>query len=607
MRPQILLQAFYKRGKFVAVPCPADPHDAPDTEWWWDHLAKNAADFAAAGFTSVWLPPVTKAAQGSEAAALGYSVFDDYDIGSKDQKGAVHTRYGGREQLVRLAAMLRANGLDIYLDLQLNHRKGGSGLDEMTFDFRDAFGNASGGRFAKNTSCFHSRYPANPVPPNFHPEIPQDPGVPDGIGELQIGSKVYFGPDLAPIHGLPPGYVSDGVIAAVSWLTRAIDAQGYRLDHVQGVSAVFLGALLTQPATEGKFAVGEYWDGDAGAINDWISLQQWMANRCSAFDFPLYFKLLAMSNDPGFDMAELDHAGLAGTNPFHAVTFVENHDTESRRDLVSKNIQPEDKALAYAYILTSEGLPCVFYKDYSTAPGCLGDRLRPVLLNLIWIRQNLAEGPTQQRWKGRDVFVFERTEGSRLLVGLNKNKTAPQHLNGLVTGFAPNQTLHDYTGHAPDLSTDAEGRVNLTIPRNLSGLGYVCYSVPGLRGQEAPAPQDATQTLEGATDLDIKPALSKETVQIGRIYCERETPVQGTLRFDERDWSPTTTLTLALLDPSGASIGSKQFKQADQGETLSAISAATGFHTWTIRAVDARPAFRSSFTLTVTYRAPRTL
>jgi len=319
----------------------------------------------------------------------------------------------------------------------------------MTFQYLDAFVHGSGERFPEDRGCFHSRYPTGAVPADFKPEIPQDPAVPDGISELQIGSKVYFGPDLAPTNGRPEGYVSWGLVANVEWLTRALNAQGYRLDHVQGISAMFLRSLLNQGVVQGKFAVGEFWDGDAAKINDWISSENWMGGRCSAFHFPLYFTLLAMSNDPSFNMAELDHAGLAGSNPSRAVTFVENQDTESRCDLVPKNIQPEDKPLAYAYILTSGGLPCVFYKDFSTAPDCLGNRLRPVLVNLIWIYQNIAEGPTKQRWKGANAFVFERTGRVRLLVGLNKDKTAPQHLVNVGTGFGPHQALHDYTGPDP--------------------------------------------------------------------------------------------------------------------------------------------------------------
>ncbi|CAD6514445.1 alpha-amylase family glycosyl hydrolase [Paraburkholderia sabiae] len=607
MLPRILLQGFYKRGKFVAVPAPSDPHDPRDSPWWWDHLADNAADLAHAGVTSVWLPPVTKALQGSEAAALGYSVFDDYDIGSKEQMGTVHTRYGTREQLTRLAAILRANGLDIVLDLQLNHRKGGTGPDGLTFGYRDAFGNKSGGRFQKNATCFHSRYPADPVPPGFHPDIPQDPAVPDGIGELQIGSKVFFGPDLAHINARPEGYVSNGLIAAVNWVTRALDAQAYRLDHVQGVSAVFLRALLNAEGAAGKFAVGEYWDGDAEKINDWITAGHWMASRCSAFDFPLYFTLLGMSHDPNFDMASLDHAGLAGINPFHAVTFVENHDTESRRDLVAHNIQPDEKPLAYAYILTSEGLPCVFFKDFSRAPGCLGDRLRPVLVNLMWIHQNIAEGPAEQRWKDREVFVFERTGGARLLVGLNRHRTRTRHLDNVVTGFGPEQALHDYTGHSPDIRTDQQGRVQLTIPANDRGLGYVCYSVPGIGEREPPEGQDAQQVFEGAADLDIPCAQAGKTIDIARIYCAPCSAVHASLQFDPRDWMPGTALTLTLVAPDGAHVASRTFSRTDAGMAIDATATVTGFHRWRIHADDPRAGFTASFSLATRYRAPTTL
>jgi len=577
MTPKVLLQAFYKRGKYVALPCPADPHDGPGVDWWWDHLAKQAKTLASVGFTSVWIPPVTKAAQGVDEAALGYSVFDDYDIGSKNQKGTVPTRYGNREQLTRCAAMMRANGLEIYLDLQLNDRKGGTGPDEMTFGYVDAYGNNTGGRFSKNRLCFHSRYPDNPVPPNFRPEIAQDPNVPDGIGELQMSSKVYFGPDLAPINGKPPGYVSHGLVDAVTWLSRALDVQGYRLDHVQGISTNFLYDLLNQPPMEGKFAVGEYWDGSVGNIQNWISGTEWMRNRCSALDFPLYFTLLAMSNEPSFNMADLDHAGLAGIDPFHSVTFVENHDTESRRDLVPRNIQPEDKPLAYAYILTSEGLPCVFYKDYSADPGCLGDRLGAVIENLIWIRQNIAEGPTEQRWKDGGVFAFERLGGQHLLVGLNKDKNSSRTIH-VATGFGAGTTLHDYTGHMPDVRADAGSGVTVTIPRNSNGLGYVCYSVPEIAGGFSPTGSPVTQTFEGAQDLDIKPAESGSIVRVCRVWVEQQNRLVATLEFDSRDLAAKTRILLSVEDPSGAALSTTSYESGSERKQLIVTTRAQGWY-----------------------------
>jgi alpha-amylase len=591
---------------YVALPCPADPKDGPATDWWWDHMAKQTNALAQAGFTSVWLPPVTKAEQGVAEAALGYSVFDDYDIGGKNQKGTVHTRYGNREQLTRCAAMLRANGLEIYLDLQLNHRKGGAGSDGMTFQYLDAYGNPGGGRFPKNTQCFHSRYPAGQVPPGFQPEIPQDPNVPAGIGELQEGSNIYFGPDLAPINGKPPGYVMNGLIDSVNWLSTALDVQGYRLDHVQGISTDFYHQLLSSGAMQGKFAVGEYWNGSVPEVNGWATSPQWMNGRSSVLDFPLYFQLLAMSNDPSFDMAALDHAGVAGVNPYHAVTFVENHDTESRRDLVPKNIQPQDKPLAYAYILTSEGFPCVFYKDYSQDAGCLGTQLQPILVNLIWIHQNIAEGPTQQRWKDPGMFVFERLGGSHLLVALNKDKANARTIHGVVTGFGPNVRLHDYTGHADDIWTDGDGLVSIQAPRNADGLGYVCYSRTGITGGFATVPSAVTQMFEGAADLDIKPADNTETVQVCRIWVARDTQVAASLIFNDSGWTAKTQIVLWLQGPSDTTLWTKIYGPGSSGNRISASAAAEGWYAFYVRsnntpASDPKPSYK----LVVDYIAPR--
>jgi hypothetical protein len=40
--------------------------------------------------------------------------------------------------------------------------------------------------------------------------------------------------------------------------SRALDVQGYRLDHVQAISTDFFLDLLNQPDIRARFAVGEY-------------------------------------------------------------------------------------------------------------------------------------------------------------------------------------------------------------------------------------------------------------------------------------------------------------------------------------------------------------
>jgi alpha-amylase len=172
----VLLQGFFKKLPNNAVPCPADG-DA-SIPWWWDHLASQASALRQVGFTAIWLPPVLKAAQGVGLEADGYATFDDYDNGSRNQKGATPTRYGTREQLQRCVAVFRANGIDVYLDMVEHQRSG----DTTPFVFRypGADGTPNEGRFPKD-------------PSNFLPQVPLDPNLGGPVAD-----DAAFGRELAP-------------------------------------------------------------------------------------------------------------------------------------------------------------------------------------------------------------------------------------------------------------------------------------------------------------------------------------------------------------------------------------------------------------------------
>ena len=313
----------------------------------------------------------------------------------------------------------------------------------------DAFGNTTGGRFEKNPGDFHHQAPPAPI-------IRQDPNVFEGPGEKG------FGPDLAPINGQPKNHVFNGLIDAGDWLTRALDIQGYRLDDVKGISTDFMFEFLQRRSMRGKFAVGEFFD-NADRVENWIS--NGMRGRASGFDYDLHFVLHDMCEGRGFfDMSRLDHAGLAGRDPLRAVTFVDNMDTDTN----ANNKIIHNKAMAYAYILTTEGYPSVFYKDYSKDKGCFG--LKPVIDNLVWIHEKLAAGDTVQRWKDQDVFAFERRGGPHLLVAMNHNETSERTIS-VDTGFGSHVNLHDFSGHKPDVQTDNSGRVTITAPKNDTGAG----------------------------------------------------------------------------------------------------------------------------------------
>lgn len=573
----VLLQAFYKTRPNNAVPSPVDGGHV--SMYWWDHLAQQCGDLARAGFTALWLPPPHKADGGSRRTVDGYGMFDDYDLGSKNQMGSVTTRYGTREQLGRLAAVSRSVGLDVYFDMVLHQRIGDPG--NFLFRYNNASGTAAAGRFPKN-------------PKNFFPNVPRDPQLGGPVAD-----DIGFGRELAPINAIPKGYVSDGLIAAADWLVRSIGAQGARVDDVKGLSTDFLPRYLNSSAWGGKFVVGEFFDGNRQLIANWLFNPLGMNGRASAFDFPLKFQLSAMCNNPGrFNMASLDHAGLVGIAPQQAVTFVENHDTDLHPEL---GTVVSNKLLGYALILTSEGYPCVYYRDYSTDPDCFG--LKPQIDNLIWIHEQLARGVTQQRFLSFNIFAYERLAAPNLLVGLNNDPGTEQTIH-IQTAFGSNVPLHDYTGHAPDVVTAGDGTATITIPRNNNGLGYVCYSRQNVGEAIRISSHPITQTFFGAEDLDIEPARADRPTALGRIWCAAGTPVRIELRPDLTDFTGDANVTATVIAPDHTRIVTA-IATHQRPEVVATVQAKqTGFHEVTVLSTNppsSNPAPR--FELNVTYTA----
>lgn len=85
----------------------------------WVEITNKIPELAEAGYTSLWLPPPTK---GSGGLSVGYDMFDPFDLGSKNQRGSVRTRYGTEAELLRLVETAHRFGIRIYFDNIMNHR-----------------------------------------------------------------------------------------------------------------------------------------------------------------------------------------------------------------------------------------------------------------------------------------------------------------------------------------------------------------------------------------------------------------------------------------------------------------------------------------------------
>lgn len=84
----------------------------------WREIADKMPELAEAGYTSLWLPPPTK---GSGGLSVGYDLWDRFDLGSKDQRGSVRTRYGTEAELIRLVEIAHRFGIRVYFDNIMNH------------------------------------------------------------------------------------------------------------------------------------------------------------------------------------------------------------------------------------------------------------------------------------------------------------------------------------------------------------------------------------------------------------------------------------------------------------------------------------------------------
>ncbi len=84
----------------------------------WKEIADRMPELAEAGYTSLWLPPPTK---GSGGLSVGYDLWDRFDLGSKDQRGSVRTRYGTEGELIRLVEIAHRFGIRVYFDNIMNH------------------------------------------------------------------------------------------------------------------------------------------------------------------------------------------------------------------------------------------------------------------------------------------------------------------------------------------------------------------------------------------------------------------------------------------------------------------------------------------------------
>lgn len=95
----------------------------------WNQLANDAKNLAEVGITSLWLPPAYKANSGVND--VGYATYDLFDLGEFDQKGAVRTKYGTKNEYINAIKQAQQAGIRVYADIVMNHKIGGDAEEEF--------------------------------------------------------------------------------------------------------------------------------------------------------------------------------------------------------------------------------------------------------------------------------------------------------------------------------------------------------------------------------------------------------------------------------------------------------------------------------------------
>ena len=450
----------------------------PSDSTLWNKLTKDAKHLENLGITHLWLPPAYKGAGGKYD--VGYGVYDLYDLGEFDQKGAVQTKYGTKDEYLNTIKVLHENNLKVIADIVFNHKMGADETEDVLAVIDDSND--------RNVSISENAIPIKvwtkyvfPGRNNCYSDFKWNWTHFHGIDwdENTGKSAIYkfYGKhwdedvdkengNFDYLMGADVDLNNFDVIKELKtwgkWYTSLTNVDGFRLDAVKHIRSEFFPDWLKdlREYSEKKlYAVGEYWSTSIDIINNYMEKTE---GCMSVFDVPLHYNFYRASISNGeYNMSQIFDGTVVGTNPEKAVTFVDNHDTQIGQALESW-ISDWFKPLAYALILLRrEGFPCVFYGDYY---GIEENGIAPkneMLDLLLKVRKYCAYGAQYDYFYDKNRIGFTRLgdyehPDSGLAVVMSDGEGGSIQMN--VGKNLANTVFYDITGNLSEkVYVDNEG------------------------------------------------------------------------------------------------------------------------------------------------------
>ncbi len=456
----------------------------------WREVSEKASDLARIGVTDTWLPPAYKGASG--AASVGYDTYDLFDLGEFDQKGSVATKYGDKSSFENACRTLADHGIRPIHDVVLNHKMGADEKESVIVrrvnaDDRTQIGEEDVKALAYTRFTFPGRQ-------GKYSEFVWDKqcfsGVdlierPDETGVFRLMNEYGEGQwndevddelgNFDYLMGADVEFRNKAVYEELKywgrWFSEQVPVAGFRLDAAKHIPAWFfkdwVGYMRDTIGTD-LFVVAEYWHPDVATLAKYLDL---VDNQLMLFDVALHHRFHDASRaGADFDMRTIFDGSLVSSVPNHAVTLVDNHDTQPLQSLEA-TVEPWFKPLAYALILLREhGTPCVFYPDLYGAEysdkACDGSDWKVempaigCLAKLMEARQRFGNGPQVDQFNHPNVVGFTRlgteTEPGCVVVMSNGDggqisvELGPSHSNAMFIELLGH--------HEAEVTTNIEGR-----------------------------------------------------------------------------------------------------------------------------------------------------
>lgn len=444
----------------------------PDDHNHWKRLREAIPDFQKMGISKIWLPPAFK---GTGSNDVGYGIYDLFDLGEFDQNDTVPTKYGSKEDYLALTAALNEAGIMPIADIVLNHKANADQKETFhvlkmnpdnrqepisePYEIEGWTGFTFPGRQGKyNDFTWHWYHFTGLDYDARHNETGIFLITGDNKGwanqESVDNEKGNFDYLMFNDIDFKHPEVQEHLKVWAKWFLDTTAVKGFRLDAIKHIDANFMNNFIRYVRdhfAEDLFVFGEYWKDDSDATHHYLDEVDMQFNLV---DVALHMNFYEASHSGNaFDMTKIFESSLMQSHPDFAITFVDNHDTQSGQALQTR-VEDWFKPLAYGLILLrQEGMPCLFYGDYYGIEGDFGQMsFKDILEKLTYLRQKTVYGKQVDYFDHANCIGWTQLgnddSDTCLAVVMTNGDRGWKHME--VGQLYVGQTFVDYLGHCPD-------------------------------------------------------------------------------------------------------------------------------------------------------------